>query len=84
MFVLLSGQELAQHLGGITQLTSLLADDVTVLINMHLGEVEDRFTLCKSGESTQEAKTTVQPSCPQISKGHIYVLGCLFFQCMFD
>lgn len=84
MFVLLSGQELAQHLGNITQLMSLLADDVTVLINMHLGEVEDRFALCKGGEWTQEEKATVQPSCPQISKGHVYVLDCLFLHCMFD
>lgn len=84
MFVLLSGQELAQHLGNITQLMSLLADDATVLINMHLGEVEDRFALCKGGEWTQEEKATVQPSCPQISKGHVYVLDCLFFHCLFD
>lgn len=44
MFVLLSGQELAQHLGNITQLTSLLTGDVTVLINIHLGEVNTERT----------------------------------------
>lgn len=36
--------ELAQQLGNITQLTSLPANDVTVLINMHLGEVDTERT----------------------------------------
>lgn len=45
---------------------------------------KDRFTLCTDGEWTHEAKATVKSSSPQISKWFIYVLGCLFFHCMFD
>lgn len=87
MFVLLSGQELAQHLGSITQLTSLLAEDVTVLINMHLGEVDAERTdlhFAKVVNGHKKQKPNYSPPAPRFQRDTSTYSACFFTLCLTD